>query len=93
MTFTSVTPVCVCSLRPVVCRCVELFVQHTCLVCPLSESGKLQLAADYAQFEASLSPLCHKLSDLGRPYRLIRAIRYTVLSLSVCLSVCVSHSV
>jgi len=73
---------CVCSIRPVVCRCMELFVQHTSLVCPLSETGKLRLAADYAQLEASLSPLCHKLSELGRPYRMIRAIR------SVCLSVC-----
>jgi len=65
----------VCSVRPVVCRCIELFVQQTSLVCPLSEAGKLRLAADYAQLEASLSPLCHKLSDLGRPYRMIRAIR------------------
>ena len=98
--------VCVCSVRPVVCRCMELFVQQTSLVCPLSEAGKLRLAADYAQLEASLSPLCHKLSDLGRPYRMIRAIRsslsYTLsfflsksLSVSVCLSIaqCVTNRV
>jgi len=71
---------------------MELFVQQTSLVSPLSEAGKLQLAADYAQLEASLSPLCHKLSDVGRPYRMIRAIRYITCSLSpsVCLSLCLS---
>jgi len=80
-----------CSLRPVVCRCIELFVQHTSLLCPMSEAGKLQLAADYAQMEASLSPLCHKLTDLGRPYRMIRAIRSVLpLCLSLCLYVCLS---
>jgi len=58
---------------------MELFVKHTSLLCPLSEFGKLQLAADYAQLEASLTPLCHKLGDLGRPYRMIRAIRLPLL--------------
>lgn len=74
------------SVRPVVCRCMELFVQQTSLVCPLSEAGKLRLAADYAQLEASLSPLCHKLSDLGRPYRMIRAIRPVLFQSSECLA-------
>ena len=90
--------VCLCSIRPVVCRCIELFVQQTSLICPLSEAGKLRLAADYAQLEASLSPLCHKLSDLGRPYRMIRAIRSVLSSVvsffqTVCPFCCQNLSV
>jgi len=63
------------SVHPIACRCLELFVRHSSLVCPLGEGGKMQLAVDYARVEVAVAPFCHKVSELGRSYRLIRAVR------------------
>ena len=53
----------------------EIFIHHSVLVRPLSESGKMRLAADYAQMELALSPLCRTVSDMGKPYELLRDMR------------------
>jgi len=63
------------SLHPVACQCIEKFVRHASLVRPLAEGGKMKLAADFAQMEMAISPLCYRVSDLGKPYRLLRASR------------------
>ncbi|KAL3853402.1 hypothetical protein ACJMK2_016944 [Sinanodonta woodiana] len=63
------------SIQPIACRCIELFVRHASLVRPLGEGGKLRMAADFAQMEMAISPFCKRVSDLGRPYRLLRACR------------------
>ncbi|CAI9719984.1 conserved oligomeric Golgi complex subunit 5 [Octopus vulgaris] len=63
------------SINGVCCRCIELFVRHACLIRPLGDGGKMKLASDFAQMESALSPFCHRPSDLGRPYRLLRAFR------------------
>ncbi|XP_066266073.1 conserved oligomeric Golgi complex subunit 5-like isoform X1 [Branchiostoma lanceolatum] len=63
------------SLQPVACRTVELFVRHAGLIRPLGEGGKMRLAADFAQVESALTPFCRRISDLGKPYRLLRALR------------------
>ncbi|CAL1534536.1 unnamed protein product [Lymnaea stagnalis] len=63
------------SINPIACRCVELFVRHASLVRPLGEGGKLRLAADFAQMELAISPLCRRPADLGKSYRLLRAFR------------------
>ncbi|WAR25753.1 COG5-like protein, partial [Mya arenaria] len=55
--------------------CISLFVRHACMVRPLGEGGKLRLAADFAQMELAISPFCKRASDLGKPYRLLRAFR------------------
>src|SRR6218665_2734182 len=90
------------SLRPVASRCLELFVRHTSLLYPLGEAGKLRLTTDYAQMELAISPICGKLTDLGRSYRLVRAIRLLLpslvliiiaLALSVCLATWTSAGV
>lgn len=62
-------------IQPICCRCIDLFVRHACLVRPLGEGGKLRLAADFAQMELAISPFCKRVSDLGKPYRLLRAFR------------------
>uniref|UniRef100_UPI00359007C5 conserved oligomeric Golgi complex subunit 5 n=1 Tax=Myxine glutinosa TaxID=7769 RepID=UPI00359007C5 len=63
------------ALAPLACRVLDLFVRLACLICPLSEAGKLRLAADCAQMELAIVPYCPRLSDLGRPYRMLRAFR------------------
>ncbi|XP_076861700.1 conserved oligomeric Golgi complex subunit 5 [Brachyhypopomus gauderio] len=56
-------------------RAVALFIRHACLLRPLGEGGKMRLAADFAQMELAVAPLCRRVSDLGRAYRLLRAFR------------------
>uniref|UniRef100_A0AAY5F3J5 Conserved oligomeric Golgi complex subunit 5 n=1 Tax=Electrophorus electricus TaxID=8005 RepID=A0AAY5F3J5_ELEEL len=56
-------------------RAITVFVRHACLVRPLGEGGKMRLAADFAQMELAVAPLCRRVSDLGKPYRLLRAFR------------------
>ncbi|KAM7439206.1 Conserved oligomeric Golgi complex subunit [Porites harrisoni] len=62
-------------LEVIVCRIVELFVRHASLLRPIGEGGKLKLAADMAQIEFAVGPLCHKVSDLGTSYKLLRSFR------------------
>ena len=66
------------SIQPICCRCIDLFIRHACLVRPLGEGGKLRLAADFAQMEMAISPFCKRVSDLGKPYRLLRAFRWVI---------------
>lgn len=61
--------------QAVACRCLELFVRHASLLRPIGEGGKMRLAADFAQIELAVSPLCGRTSELGRPYRMVRAFR------------------
>nr|CAB3232560.1 conserved oligomeric Golgi complex subunit 5 [Phallusia mammillata] len=63
------------SLHPLGQRSIDLFVRHASLVRPLGEGGKMKLAADFAQMELSVSPLCRRVTDLGSSYRLLRAYR------------------
>ncbi|XP_068163000.1 conserved oligomeric Golgi complex subunit 5 [Antennarius striatus] len=56
-------------------RAIELFVRHTSLLRPLGEGGKMRLAADFAQMEMAVTPLCRRVSDLGKPYRMLRSFR------------------
>ncbi|XP_068611151.1 conserved oligomeric Golgi complex subunit 5 [Brachionichthys hirsutus] len=56
-------------------RAIELFVRHTSLLRPLGEGGKMRLAADFAQMEMAATPLCRRVSDLGKPYRMLRSFR------------------
>lgn len=62
-------------LQVVVCRVIDLFIRHASLLRPIGEGGKLKLAADMAQIEFAVGPLCHKVSDLGRSYKLLRSFR------------------
>uniref|UniRef100_K1PVY8 Conserved oligomeric Golgi complex subunit 5 n=1 Tax=Magallana gigas TaxID=29159 RepID=K1PVY8_MAGGI len=62
-------------IKPIACRCVELFVRHASLIRPLGEGGKMRLAADFAQMELAISPFCRKVSDLGNHYKLLKAFR------------------
>uniref|UniRef100_A0A8C5HP73 Conserved oligomeric Golgi complex subunit 5 n=1 Tax=Gouania willdenowi TaxID=441366 RepID=A0A8C5HP73_GOUWI len=56
-------------------RAIELFVRHASLLRPLGESGKMRLAADFAQMEMAVAPLCRRVSDLGKAYRMLRSFR------------------
>ncbi|XP_022604775.1 conserved oligomeric Golgi complex subunit 5 [Seriola dumerili] len=56
-------------------RAIELFIRHASLLRPLGEGGKMRLAADFAQMEMAVGPLCRRVSDLGRPYRMLRSFR------------------
>ncbi|XP_028933803.1 conserved oligomeric Golgi complex subunit 5 isoform X2 [Ornithorhynchus anatinus] len=56
-------------------RAVELFVRNASLLRPLGEGGKMRLAADFAQMELAVAPLCRRVSDLGKSYRLLRSFR------------------
>ena len=50
------------------------------LVRPLGEGGKMRMAADFAQMELAIAPLCRRVGDLGKHYRLLRAFRYVIYS-------------
>ncbi|XP_039251154.2 conserved oligomeric Golgi complex subunit 5-like [Styela clava] len=63
------------SLIPLGQRALTLFVRHATLVRPLGEGGKVILAADFAQMELAVTPLCRRMSELGAPYRILRAFR------------------
>lgn len=62
-------------LRDLASRALELLVRHASLVRPLAEGGKMRLAADFAHMEMALAPLGQPLADLGRPYKVLRALR------------------
>lgn len=75
------------SMKPVACKSIELFVRHASLIRPLGNGGKMRLAADFAQMEMAVVPLCKKVSDLGNSYRVLRAFRYE-LSTVQCKRLC-----
>uniref|UniRef100_A0A671KAD6 Conserved oligomeric Golgi complex subunit 5 n=1 Tax=Sinocyclocheilus anshuiensis TaxID=1608454 RepID=A0A671KAD6_9TELE len=56
-------------------RAITLFIRHASLLRPLSEGGKMRSAADFAQMELAVAPLCRRVSDLGKAYRLLRSFR------------------
>uniref|UniRef100_A0A803WCP3 Conserved oligomeric Golgi complex subunit 5 n=1 Tax=Ficedula albicollis TaxID=59894 RepID=A0A803WCP3_FICAL len=56
-------------------RAIELFLRHASLIRPLGEGGKMRLAADFAQMELAVAPLCRRVSDLGKSYRQLRSFR------------------
>ncbi|XP_029901575.1 conserved oligomeric Golgi complex subunit 5 [Myripristis murdjan] len=56
-------------------RAIELFIRNASLLRPLGEGGKMRLAADFAQMEMAVAPLCRRVSDLGKPYRMLRSFR------------------
>uniref|UniRef100_A0A3P9IBN5 Conserved oligomeric Golgi complex subunit 5 n=1 Tax=Oryzias latipes TaxID=8090 RepID=A0A3P9IBN5_ORYLA len=56
-------------------RAIQLFVRHASLLRPLGEGGKMRLAADFAQMEMAVAPLCRRVSDLGKSYRMLRSFR------------------
>uniref|UniRef100_A0A665TF78 Conserved oligomeric Golgi complex subunit 5 n=1 Tax=Echeneis naucrates TaxID=173247 RepID=A0A665TF78_ECHNA len=56
-------------------RAIELFIRHASLLRPLGEGGKMRLAADFAQMEMAVAPLCRRVSDLGKSYRMLRSFR------------------
>uniref|UniRef100_A0A672IKM1 Conserved oligomeric Golgi complex subunit 5 n=1 Tax=Salarias fasciatus TaxID=181472 RepID=A0A672IKM1_SALFA len=56
-------------------RAVQLFVRHASLLRPLGDGGKMRLAADFAQMEMAVAPLCRRVSDLGKSYRMLRSFR------------------
>ncbi|XP_057297247.1 conserved oligomeric Golgi complex subunit 5-like isoform X1 [Hydractinia symbiolongicarpus] len=62
-------------LEMLACRILELFVRHACLLRDISEGGKLKMAADMAQLEFAVTPLCRRFEDLGAAYKLFRAFR------------------
>lgn len=69
-------------------RLLEFFVRHACLVRPLGRGGRMQMAADMAQFEAGVAPLMLPLLNNesavgvealrqfgGAPYKRLRRLR------------------
>ncbi|KAF1466761.1 Conserved oligomeric Golgi complex subunit 5, partial [Megadyptes antipodes antipodes] len=56
-------------------RAIEVFIRNASLIRPLGEGGKMRLAADFAQMELAVAPLCRRVSDLGKSYRQLRSFR------------------
>uniref|UniRef100_A0A8C6YAF7 Conserved oligomeric Golgi complex subunit 5 n=1 Tax=Naja naja TaxID=35670 RepID=A0A8C6YAF7_NAJNA len=56
-------------------RAIEVFIRNASLLRPLGEGGKMRLAADFAQMELAMAPLCRRVSDLGKSYKLLRSFR------------------
>ncbi|XP_048477346.1 conserved oligomeric Golgi complex subunit 5 isoform X2 [Rhincodon typus] len=54
-------------------RAIQLFIRNASLLKSLGEGGKMRLAADFAQMELAVAPLCRRVSDLGKSYRLLRS--------------------
>lgn len=62
-------------LHSIASRVLHVFVRHVSLLRNLGEGGKLRLAADMAQVEFAVGPLCRRVSDLGKSYKLLRSFR------------------
>ncbi|KAM9650846.1 conserved oligomeric Golgi complex subunit 5 isoform 2-T3 [Trichechus inunguis] len=67
-------------------RAIELFVRHASLIRPLGESGKMRLAADFAQMELAVGPFCRRISDLGKSYRMLRSFRPLLFQTNECVA-------
>ncbi|CAL8386564.1 unnamed protein product [Boreogadus saida] len=67
-------------------RALLLFLRHASLLRPLGEGGKMRLAADFAQMELTVAPLCRRVSDLGKPYRMLRSFRPLLFQTSELIS-------
>ena len=61
-------------LQDMVSTSIDAFITHVCLIRPLSEFGRLRLAADMAQFELALSQFCD-IQHIGVHYDRLRALR------------------
>lgn len=62
-------------IQQIACQTIEYFVLHASLIRPLGDGGKMRLAADFAQMEMAVSPLCRKIGDLGKHYKMLRSFR------------------
>ncbi|EDV25887.1 uncharacterized protein TRIADDRAFT_24290, partial [Trichoplax adhaerens] len=62
-------------LNSLASRVLELFIRHISLVRPISDAGKLKIAADMAQMELAVGSICTKLSELGKSYKVLRCFR------------------
>ncbi|KAK9869808.1 hypothetical protein WA026_003539 [Henosepilachna vigintioctopunctata] len=63
-------------------RCIELFIRHTILLrpnSPISQGGRQRLKADYTHLETSLKVLCPNISDLGKPYKLLKSMSSLII--------------
>ncbi|XP_007422165.1 conserved oligomeric Golgi complex subunit 5 isoform X1 [Python bivittatus] len=67
-------------------RAIEIFIRNASLLRPLGEGGKMRLAADFAQMELAVAPLCRRISDLGKSYRLLRSFRPMLFQTSELIS-------
>ncbi|KAM6437523.1 conserved oligomeric Golgi complex subunit 5 [Liasis olivaceus] len=67
-------------------RAIEIFIRNASLLRPLGEGGKMRLAADFAQMELAVAPLCRRVSDLGKSYRLLRSFRPMLFQTSELIS-------
>ncbi|ODM94526.1 Conserved oligomeric Golgi complex subunit 5 [Orchesella cincta] len=55
---------------------IDLFIRHVCLLAPLHlESTRNQILTDLNQLEIALTPTCPVLSELGKPYKLLKGFK------------------
>ncbi|GIL71669.1 hypothetical protein Vretimale_885 [Volvox reticuliferus] len=67
---------CVGSLvERMACRLLVFFVRHASLLRPLTQAGKLLVAKDLAELQASVGQQLQPLEQLGAPYRAVKAFR------------------
>lgn len=65
--------------KDIAIRTIDLFVRHSTLVRPISQGGRLRLQSDYNYLENGLKQICPQLSDLGRPYRLLKSMAILIV--------------
>lgn len=57
-------------------RTIDLFIRHVCLLAPLHlEATRSQILTDLNQLEIALTPVCPVLSELGKPYKLLKGFK------------------
>lgn len=57
-------------------RTIDLFIRHVCLLAPLNlETTRNQILTDLNQLEIALTPVCPVLSELGKPYKLLKGFK------------------
>ncbi|GLI63871.1 hypothetical protein VaNZ11_006987 [Volvox africanus] len=67
---------CVGSLvERMACRLLVFFVRHASLLRPLTQAGKLLVAKDLAELQASVGQQLQPLEQLGAPFRAVKAFR------------------
>jgi len=70
-------------------RTIDLFLRHTTLIRPISNYGKMKMAADFAQLEMAICPLCPNIGDLGK-YCILRSFKPLLFQNAETISKCSS---
>ncbi|XP_030751330.1 conserved oligomeric Golgi complex subunit 5 [Sitophilus oryzae] len=60
-------------------KCIDLLVRHSAILRPVGQGGRHRLQSDYHHLEEALKVICPNLTNLGRPYRLLKSMASLII--------------